>query len=84
VQASTVIDELQRMHDERMPPSAKQRRFVDGLKEQLGLTDEEAAGLVGLGSLDELTGGREGSASALIELLKAKVEEEKKGEKVGA
>jgi DNA topoisomerase I len=84
VQASTVIDELQRLHDERMPPSAKQRRFVDGLREQLVLTDEEAAGLVGLGSLDELTGGREGSASALIEVLKAKVEEEKKGEKVGA
>ena len=84
VQASAVIDELQRLHDERMPPSTRQRRFVDGLCEQLGLTGEEAAALVGLASLEELTGGREGSASELIEILKARVEEEKKGEKVGA
>lgn len=84
VQASAVIDELQRLHDERMPPSTRQRRFVDGLCEQLGLNGEQAAALVGLASLDELTGGREGSASELIEVLKARVEEEKKGEQVGA
>ncbi|CAN5806613.1 hypothetical protein BH23GEM11_BH23GEM11_01810 [soil metagenome] len=77
-QASTIIDELQRMHDERMPPSAKQRRFVEGLVEQTGISEAEAAALVGVASLEDLTGGREGTASALIEVLKARVAEAKK------
>jgi len=84
--ASAVIDELQRLYDERLPPSAKQRRFIDGLREQVGISEEEAAALVGVAGLEELTGGREGTASALIEVLKARVAEKKEneGEKVGA
>jgi len=76
--ASTIIDELQRLHDERMPPSAKQRRFIDGLVEQTGIPEAEAAALVGVASLEDLTGGREGTASELIEVLKTRVAEEKK------
>lgn len=68
--ASRVIEDLKRLHDERKPPSAKQRRFIDGLLESTAMTGNEAAAKVGLASLDDLTGGREGSASALIEALK--------------
>ena len=69
VQASAALDELRRVHDERRPPSAKQQRFVADLVKQAGLTPEAAAALVGAKSLEELTGGREGTASALIDLL---------------
>ncbi|MEJ2541636.1 MAG: hypothetical protein P8188_17010, partial [Gemmatimonadota bacterium] len=68
-QASRVIDELQRLHDERQPPSPRQKRFIDSLMDDAGLSQEEAAELVGVGSLDDLTGGREGSASRLIDEL---------------
>ncbi len=67
--ASEVIDELQRIHDERRPPSARQRNFIERLIEDSDLTETEALALVGAASLDDLTGGREGSASALIDLL---------------
>jgi DNA-binding MarR family transcriptional regulator len=73
--ASRVIDDLQRLKDERRPASGRQRRYVDDLVAEAGLSEGEAAGLVGLTSLDELTGGRQGSASALIEALKARVGE---------
>jgi DNA topoisomerase-1 len=72
--ASEVIDELQALYDERRPPSAKQRRFIEGLIEKVGITEPEAAALVDAGSLDDLTGGREGSASALIDALTARLE----------
>jgi DNA topoisomerase I len=74
VQASAAIDTLQRLFDERRPPSTKQRRFVADLVKDAGLSDAEAAALVGVSSLDELTGGREGSASALIDLLQQRLE----------
>jgi hypothetical protein len=69
VQASGVLDELRRVFEERRPPSAKQRRFVEDLVRQSGLPDADAAALVGLRSLDELTGGAEGTASQLIDRL---------------
>lgn len=69
VQASAVIDELRRVFEERRPPSAKQRRFIDDLVKQAGLSEKDAAALVGLDSLDDLTGGSEGTASALIDRL---------------
>lgn len=86
--ASTLIDELQRLHDEQRPPSVRQRRFIDSLLEQTAVSPEEAAALVGVGSLEELTGGREGTASALIDRLQEQVQaekaKEKRTEKVGA
>lgn len=68
-QAGAAIDELQGLHNERKPPSAKQRRFVVDLVREASLSETEAAALVGLESLEDLTGGREGTASALIEAL---------------
>ena len=73
--ASEVIDELQRITDERRPPSAKQRRFIEGLMEETETSEAEAAALVEVESLDDLTGGREGSASALIDRLTERKEE---------
>lgn len=64
--AHSVIDELRRIHDERRPATANQRRFIDALLEQVGLTEHEAAALVGAGSLQGLTGGEDGTASMLI------------------
>ncbi|HUG41313.1 MAG TPA: type IA DNA topoisomerase [Longimicrobiales bacterium] len=69
VQASAALDELRRVYEERRPPSAKQRRFIDDLLKQTGVSEEEAAAMVGVASLDELTGGSEGTASALIDQL---------------
>jgi DNA topoisomerase IA len=68
-QASAAIDELQRLREERRPPSAKQRRFIEDLMKDAGITAEEAAALVGAASLDELTGGADGTASELIDVL---------------
>jgi hypothetical protein len=72
-QASALIDELCRLHDERRPASAKQRRYIDDLVQKAGITEAEAAALVGLESLDQITGGAEGSASALIDQLQERV-----------
>lgn len=71
-QASAVIEQLKAMHDERRPPSVKQRRLIDRLRQQAGLSETETAALAGLDSLDALTGGYGGSASTLIDQLKTK------------
>ena len=72
-QASAAIDTLQQMHDERQPASSKQRRYIGDLIGDAGLSEAEALALVDAGSMDDLTGGREGSASRLIEELKGRV-----------
>lgn len=77
--AGRILDELTALYDERRPASAKQRRFIEGLMEETGTGAEEAAALVGVASLDELSGGSEGTASQLIDLL-----ETRKKEKAGA
>jgi DNA topoisomerase I len=69
-QASVAITALKQLHDERRPPSARQRRFIEDLIKESGLSAAEAARLVGAASLDELTGGPSGSASELIDRLK--------------
>jgi DNA topoisomerase I len=68
-QVSIAIDTLKQVHDERRPPSARQRRFIDGLLKETGTPEAEALAAVGVGSLDDLTGGAAGSASALIDWL---------------
>lgn len=73
--ASAVLDELKALYDERRPPSAKQRRFIEGLLEETGTSEEEAAALVGVDSLEDLTGGSEGTASELIDQLSARKKE---------
>ncbi|TVP78211.1 MAG: hypothetical protein EA352_02400 [Gemmatimonadales bacterium] len=69
VQASALIEELATLRDERRPPSRKQVALIERLQKELELSDDDAAALVEESSLDELTGGREGSASRLIDLL---------------
>ncbi|MFO7893679.1 MAG: type IA DNA topoisomerase [Longimicrobiales bacterium] len=73
-QASAAIDELRRLHDERRPASAKQRRFIEDLIEEAGIPEQEALALVDADSLDELTGGKDGTASALIDALQQQAE----------
>ena len=73
--ASRVIEDLNRLRDERKPPSARQRLYIDGLLEATAITGEDAAVLIGLSSIDQLTGGRHGTASALIEVLNKRKEE---------
>jgi DNA topoisomerase I len=68
-QASAAITALKQIHEERRPASARQRRFIEDLLKDSELSAADAARLVGATSLDELTGGGEGSASALIDLL---------------
>ncbi|MEJ2502416.1 MAG: type IA DNA topoisomerase [Gemmatimonadota bacterium] len=75
-QASAAIEELKALLEERRPPSAKQRRFIESLLKDTGITEQEAARRVGLGSLEELTGGSEGTASELIDLLQAESKKE--------
>jgi DNA topoisomerase-1 len=75
-QASAAIEELKALLEERRPPSAKQRRFIESLLKDAGISEEEAARRVGLSSLEELTGGSEGSASELIDLLQAEAKKE--------
>src|SRR5690606_2296300 len=68
-QASALIEELSALRDERRPPSRKQIGKIEGLMKEAGLSASQAAALVGEPDLDGLTGGREGSASALIDRL---------------
>ena len=73
-QASDAIETLKEIHDERRPPSEKQRRFIEDLMKQADVDDAEAAELAGVASLDDLSGGAEGSASALIDALQQRLE----------
>ncbi len=70
--ASTLINSLMEKRDEiPRPPSDKQIKLIKQKIEQLESTEEDICKLVGLKSIDELTGGRKGTASDLIgELIK--------------
>ena len=68
-QASALIEELSTLRDERRPPSRKQVALIERLRTEAGLTETEAAALISEEDLSALTGGREGSASALIDAL---------------
>ncbi len=45
---------------------------MESLSQKLGLEESEACALVGGARFEELTGGREGTASQLIGMLKAR------------
>lgn len=68
-QASALIEELSTLRDERRPPSRKQIGLIERLRAEAGLSETEAAALVDEPDLEGLTGGREGTASALIDKL---------------
>lgn len=56
--------------DSPQPATEKQLAFIARLAERADLGEKEAAALVGESSYSDLTGGREGSASRLIEALR--------------
>ncbi len=68
-QASSLIDDLRRLRDERRPPSRKQLALIERLRKDAGLTEAQTAELIDEPDLEGLTGGREGTASALIDRL---------------
>jgi DNA topoisomerase-1 len=68
-QASALIEELSVLRDERRPPSRKQLGLIARLRAEAGMSETEAAALIDEPDLEGLTGGREGSASALIDQL---------------
>ena len=69
-QFSALIDHLSEQVDNARPMSSKQQRLVTRLVERANMSEAEACALVGAESYDTLTGGRDGTASALIDRLK--------------
>ncbi|MEX2530610.1 MAG: DNA topoisomerase [Gemmatimonadota bacterium] len=67
--ASALIEELSAIRDERRPPSRRQLALIERLRSDAGMDEYAAAGLIGEEDLSGLTGGGEGTASALIEKL---------------
>ena len=61
---------LQNTESEPSPASPKQLKFIANLAEKAGLDESSACALVELKSYSELKGGRNGSASTLINELK--------------
>lgn len=76
---SSLIEQLKAMHDERRPPSRKQAALIERLLGKDTLTPAQAAALVEADDLESLTGGREGTASALIDILLERSGKGKKG-----
>jgi len=66
-QMKGVLDKL--TSETSLPPSEAQLKFVNSLLEQFKGKDSDAFSAVGVSSLDELTGGRKGTASNLIAYL---------------
>ena len=66
---SAAIEEARRLVDERRPPTGKQRALIARLLTKAGLDEAAGARAVGLEDLSGLTGGRDGTASALIDHL---------------
>jgi hypothetical protein len=70
-EASALIEHLSTLQSEGLTPSAKQLHLIGKLAENAGLDEAGVSALVGLKSYAELTGGRDGSASAAIDALRA-------------
>lgn len=71
-EAAALIDLLLGLRAEHSGPSERQITFISSMATQLGLDEAAASELVGCGRFSELSGGREGTASALISALKAR------------
>ena len=68
-----VIDVIMQAHPvETQPASEKQVNWIVSLAESAQLSETEACTLVEVNAFGELTGGRKGSASQLIEILLTK------------
>jgi hypothetical protein len=70
-----VIDSLKNATDDiSLPASVKQLSYAQGLAESLELDEKSACNLVGISKFEELTGGKSGTASQLIGLLRDKTD----------
>tara|TARA_B100001173_G_scaffold33342_1_gene25927 strand:- start:27 stop:1442 length:1416 start_codon:yes stop_codon:yes gene_type:complete len=72
-EAGEIIERLKEMAKEGKiitKPSEKQMSYLMSLIEKSNMTEEEALALLELGDFNDLTGGRNGSASELIGLMK--------------
>ena len=71
--ASDLIGQLKNKVDSvPKPPSPKQLNFIKNLVTKANLEEEAACKLVGVNTYSELSGGRQGTASKLIESLRKK------------
>jgi len=69
--ASLLISKLKEKTDSApRKPSPKQINFIKNLSKKAGLGEEAACELVGVASYSDLSGGRQGTASKLIETLR--------------
>ncbi len=65
-----ILDVISKAHPaEEQPASEKQINWIAAMAESAQLSESEACALVGASSFGDLTGGRNGSASKLIEQL---------------
>jgi len=75
-EASALIDHLAALKAERQVASPKQLRWIADLAKKAGLDEAGACALVGLGAYEELNGGKGGTASALIDVMRANQKEQ--------
>ncbi len=68
-EASALVEHLSALRAERQVPSAKQLRYIADLVKKAGIDEVGACALVGANSYAELSGGKGGTASALIDAL---------------
>ena len=68
-EAGALIEHLSALRAERQVPSAKQLRWIADLVKKAGMDEVGACALVGANSYAELSGGKGGTASALIDAL---------------
>ena len=71
-EATALIDHLKALQAEKRLPSARQLRWIADLAGKAGLDEAGACAMVGLGSYAELTGGKGGTAGALIDALRTR------------
>ena len=71
-----ILDVITKAHPaEEQPASEKQTNWIAALAESAQLSESDACALVEVSSFSELTGGRNGSASKLIEQLRPLAQE---------
>jgi DNA topoisomerase I len=70
-QVSALIEHLQTLEAVFLPSSPKQLRLISKLANEVGMDEASACALVGVSSYGELSGGREGTASALIDAFRS-------------
>ncbi|MDP6899431.1 MAG: type IA DNA topoisomerase [Candidatus Thalassarchaeaceae archaeon] len=68
-----ILEKISKDHPmETQPASDKQKSWIASMAGDCNLSEEDASALVDTKSFDDLTGGRKGTASKLIEILQKK------------